>query len=527
MDSCRYKGTAIGVGQVLFRMGLGLYSAVFEGLSFVSGMLTPHEGAFLFDLKYVSVLGCVFFLGLLCVVLTARGNLREAFAASLYSISGSAVLLASNLTQVVEFFEVMAISALLLIAFGGRSGKNSHSVLHYACIHFLSGVMLLVGAIQFSYLGHLEGIPRALFMGGLLTSAASFPLAAWVPQSYSKTSAFGFMVLSLFTTKVALFVLLSMFHGEPVILYFGVLTAIYAVVSAVLERNNRKLVSYGIVGQMGLLLMSVGCVVIPKPVLVAQLAFSVLCQLLFILVTEHNMPCVGHSGKESSRVRLLSVEMFGLIVSLLNFAGFPGTAVYATSKFTISPGVEDFCYSVYQYAQPVLGLGLFMGVGLKFLSMASSREQPAIAGNFFSRLAIVLLSLAVLLLGVFYSQGVILPDHKLTYTLDGVAIKVMAIVAAIVFFVLFKRLFQGRYESATDEGWLYRGFFKLVGSTKNFASLVRKTMDGYNFKGDVLGVELGEQDMVLSSKEPTGMIGSVLLFVMLCICVGMGLCLTL
>ncbi|WP_169193049.1 proton-conducting transporter transmembrane domain-containing protein [Anaplasma platys] len=512
-------------------MGLELYNVVFEGLSTVRGLFSHRDGAFLFDLDHVSALVCACFLALLGIVLAARGSLREVFAALLYAVSGVAALCASSLMQVVEFFEVMAIAALLLIAFGGREGENSHAVLHYACVHFLSGVMLLVGAIQYSYLGSLEGVPRLLFMGGLLISASSFPLAAWVLRAYSQVSAFGFMVLPLFTTKAALFILLSMFHGETVILYLGMLTAVYAVVFAVIEENSRNLVSYGIVGQMGLLLMSVGCGVVPKSVLVAQLSFAVLCQLLFILVTEHNMPRSEQSGKTPSRIRLASVEMLGLVVALLNMASFPGTVSFASSQLAgYHSSIEDFSYAVYQYTHPVLVLGLFMCVGLKFLSIASARKESTGAlgaGNLCSKTAIVLLSIIVVLLGIFYGQGMVLPDHKLTYTLNNVVTRVAVIAASIACFVLFRRLFQGRYQSAAGEGWLYIGFFKLVNKAKNFASFARETVDGYNLNGDMFGVELGEQDAVLSSREPTGLISSVLLFVMLCICVGMGLCLTL
>lgn len=508
----------------------GLYNAVFMGWSSVRDLLIRSGTTYLFDIGCVSALVFAFCIALACIVSAVRGSLKELCAAMLYAGSGVAVLLASSLTQMVEFFEVMALSALLLIAFGCKNEGNYHAVLQYSCVHFLSGVMLLVGAIQFSYLSSLDGIPRVIFMGGLLINASSFPLSSWVPRAYPQASTFGSMVLPLFTTKVALFVLLSMFHGEAVILYLGILTAGYAAMLAAVEKNIRRLVSYGMVGQMGLLLMSVGCEVIPRTVVTTQLVFSILYQLLFILVMDRGVPRSSPVSEAPSRVRLVSVEVFGFVVSLINFAGFPGTTSFAASQLAVNQNMGDFSYAVYQYAQPILGLFLFMCVGLKGLWVSGTKKRTAAgtsgSGTFLSRTVILLLAFIVLLADVFYSQEVIFGNHVSVYTLGGVY-KFAAIVAVVAGFILCRRLFQGKYESAVGEGWPLMWLFVLVDGIGDFASLVRKIMDGYNIKGNVFGVELGEQDAVLISKEPTGLVSSVLLFVMLCICVGMGLCLTL
>jgi multicomponent Na+:H+ antiporter subunit D len=64
--------------------------------------------------------------------------------------------------------------------------------------------------------------------------------------------------LSAFTTKAAVYALARGFPGFDLLIYLGVVMAIYGVVYAMLENDIRRLLSYHIVSQVGFMVTGVG-----------------------------------------------------------------------------------------------------------------------------------------------------------------------------------------------------------------------------------------------------------------------------
>ena len=464
-----------------------------------------------------------FFISLSFIFLGVRGNAREISCSLLYCASSVVVLLSSNLTFATIGFEVMALSAASLVALGNHKERDS-AFFCYTCVHFFSGTLLLLGACQHESLGHLEGLPRWLFIMGLLINAAAFPSSFWVMCSYPRASGFGIMVLSLFTTKVALSFLLRMFSGEPTIMYVGILTAVYAVVLSLIEKNVRRLMSYGLVGQVGLVLIAIGCEGIPRGVIVAQMAFSVLYQLLLFMVADHAEQVSGSVdiNKMSGSVGLFSIESFGCLVALLNMSSFPGTAGFVAKGFMLHMGVESLNYELLKYVHPVLGLALFASVGMKFFWQTTMKRGACYSngkGSIASKVSILSLSLVVVVLGVLYGQGVIFHSHKFVYTSGEVSTKLAAIAMVLFCFALLRNKFVGRVELSVVESWVHGKFVFVAEKLGGCFSFIKGLVCGYAFEDSSLGIEIGDRDTTLLSDAPTGLISSTILLVMLCICI--------
>ena len=505
-------------------MGFGL-SAVAEA---VVGIVAARLGSIrgcdytLDGLEYFPLI-LSFLISLSSIFLGVRGSYKEILCSILYCVGSIVALASSNLTYTTIGFEVMALAAAFLVALGNcKSGGPAF--LSYTCMHFFSGVLLLLGACQHENLGYLEGLPRWLFLMGLLINAAAFPSSFWVLCSYPRASSFGIMVLSLFTTKVALYLLLREFSGESVIMYVGVLTAVYAVIFSLIEKNVRRLMSYGLVGQGGLILMAIGCAGIPRDVIIMQMAFSVLYQLLLFMVAEcaeRNSGSVD-INKMSKSIGLFSVESLGCLVALLNMGSFPGTAGFVVKGFMLHVEIESFSYEFLKYVHPAMGLALFASVGMKFFwhtTLKSYGSASHSKGNITSRISILALSLVVVVFGILYGRGVLFHSHKFVYTLEEVTTKLAILAAVLSCFTLFRDKFAGRVELSVLESLISRKVIFTVEKLGGCFSFVKEFVRGYALEESTLGVEIGDRETTLLSGAPTGLISSTLLLVMLCICI--------
>lgn len=84
------------------------------------------------------------------------------------------------------------------------------------------------------------------------------PLNAWLTDAYPEATVTGAVFLSAFTTKTAVYVLIRTFPGTEILIWLGVIMALYGVIYAVLENDCRRLLAYHIVSQVGYMVVGVG-----------------------------------------------------------------------------------------------------------------------------------------------------------------------------------------------------------------------------------------------------------------------------
>ncbi|MCA1797037.1 MAG: hypothetical protein LC645_05770, partial [Geobacteraceae bacterium] len=138
--------------------------------------------------------------------------------------------------------------------------------MRYLFIHLGGGVLLLAGLSALAAtgssmeLGPLQpgGYAYWLILAGILLNAGAPPFSFWIADAYPQASASGMVFLSAFTTKTAVFVLLSAFAGEGILIPVGIFMAFYGIVYALLEHDIRRILAYSIVNQVGFMLVAVG-----------------------------------------------------------------------------------------------------------------------------------------------------------------------------------------------------------------------------------------------------------------------------
>lgn len=190
---------------------------------------------------------------------------RQHMAALFYAGSSFGALFAGDYFTLFIFWEIMVFASVYLI-FAQRSEAAINAGYRYLLVHVFGGVCLLggiiihyvdTGSLLFGPVGE-GGVASYLILIGFLVNVGMPPLHAWLPDAYPEATITGTVFLSVFTTKVALYALLRAFPGTEMLVWFGVLMAIYGVVYATMENDFRRLLAYHMVSQLGYMVAAVG-----------------------------------------------------------------------------------------------------------------------------------------------------------------------------------------------------------------------------------------------------------------------------
>ncbi|MBI5238499.1 MAG: Na(+)/H(+) antiporter subunit D [Deltaproteobacteria bacterium] len=192
-------------------------------------------------------------------------NDGEHIAALLYAGSSIGVVFAGDLLTLFVFWEVMAFSSLFLVWLRGDKASNAAGF-RYILVHIFGGVCLLGGIIiYYMTTGTLEfnairpaGPAFYMILVGFLINAAAPPFNAWLADAYPEATIMGAVFMCTFTTKTAVYVLIRGFAGTELLVWVGVIMALYGVFYAVLENDGRRLLSHHIISQVGYMVAGVG-----------------------------------------------------------------------------------------------------------------------------------------------------------------------------------------------------------------------------------------------------------------------------
>ncbi len=186
-------------------------------------------------------------------------------AGLIYAGSAMGAVFAGDLITLFIFWELLVISSVFLIWARG-SIRAIKAGMRYLVFQISSGVLLLAGAlIHYRYTGSLAfdfiGIESP---GGWLILLAfgikcAFPLLHnWLTDAYPESTPTGAAVLSIFTTKVAIYTLIRGFPGTDILIYIGAVMACFPLFYAVLENNLRRVLSYILINQLGFMVTGIG-----------------------------------------------------------------------------------------------------------------------------------------------------------------------------------------------------------------------------------------------------------------------------
>ena len=187
-------------------------------------------------------------------------------SALVYAGAAVSASFVGDLMSLFIFWELTAVSSVFLILKSGTKAAYGASM-RYLAIQILSGVLLLDGAAYyFKANGTLEyaafeslNEPGAMLILIAFGIKAAFPLLHnWLQDSYPKATVVGAVVLSAFTTKLAVLALARLFPGMQILVWIGAIMTVFPVFFAVVENDLRKVLAYSLNNQVGFMVCAIG-----------------------------------------------------------------------------------------------------------------------------------------------------------------------------------------------------------------------------------------------------------------------------
>ncbi|KPU83985.1 cation:proton antiporter [Marinosulfonomonas sp. PRT-SC04] len=223
------------------------------------------------DLMRVDKLSRIF--GLIFCMAAFLGNLFawhlrdtvQQVAALLYAGSAIGAVFAGDLITLFFYWEGTAISSVFLI-WARRTEGAFHTGMRYLIIQIASGVILIAGvALYYRDTGSIAF--ENMTLGSLGTwliflsfgIKAAFPLLHnWLQDSYPAATITGTVILSAFTTKLAIYALARGFAGTEILIYIGVIMALFPIFFAEIENDLRRVLAYSLNNQLGFMIVGIG-----------------------------------------------------------------------------------------------------------------------------------------------------------------------------------------------------------------------------------------------------------------------------
>ena len=451
-------------------------------------VLTPHTGVFgVFEAAGFSfetyrfdplsrIWGLVFILASLLngiYALHERDRMSDV-AALLYTGAGIGAVFAGDFLTLFFFWELTAITSVFLV-WAGRNPAAFRAGHRYLAIHVLSGVLLLTGAIL--YANHSGSwafnqvdvnAPGGLMILMAFGIKAAFPLMHnWLQDSYPKATATGAVILSAFTTKLAIYALARGFAGLEPLIWVGAIMTAFPVFYAVIENDLRKVLAYSLNNQLGFMVAAIG--------VGSELALNGAAAHAFVHIIYKALLFMTMGAVLLRTGTVKATELGGLfksmpltsvfcIIGAMSISAFPLFSGFVAKALTLAAVLEHG--SIIPWLILVFAsAGVLEHSGIKipyfaFFAHDSGKRVKEAPPNML--LAMGLASFLCIYLGVNYGDLYNLlpfPVEYSPYTFDHVVGQMQLLLAALfafTFLVRFK-LYPAEIPSVNlDTDWLYR-----------------------------------------------------------------------
>lgn len=392
-------------------------------------------------------------------------------SAMFYGAAALGVVFAGDLITLYVFWEIMLIASVWLI--WRRCNAVAYQAgMRYLIVHGLGGMLLFAGVIAY-YLAtgsvafnqiDVEGAAFWLILVAFLINAAVPPFHAWLPDAYPEATVTGTIFLSALTTKTAVYTLLRGYPGTDLLIWLGVVMALYGVVYAVLVNDIRRLLAYHIISQVGYMVAGVGMGTALALSGVAAHAFThILYKALLLMGAGAVLHMTGKSklSELGGLYRYMPITFVLYMIGALSISAFPLFSGFVSKTMIVEAAAVDYRAGVFLLLT-LASCGTFLHTGLKlpyftFLGKDSGHRPQESPLNM--RIAMGIAALLCFLIGIFPNALYALLPYSVDYHAytAGHLLKEMQLLlfTGLGFFLLLKHL-DGENKISLDVDWFYR-----------------------------------------------------------------------
>jgi multicomponent Na+:H+ antiporter subunit D len=227
------------------------------GLQLTTLRIDPLSRFFGYAFLIAALLGGIYALHL-------RDALQQA-AGLAYAGSALGAVFAGDLATLFIFWELISLSSACLI-WAARTERAYRAGMRYLAIQMGSGLLLLLGLLvhrhatggfDFGRIG-LDA-PGGIFIFLAFGVKCAFPfLHNWLQDAYPESTETGTVLLSAFTTKVAVYALARGFAGTEILVPIGAAMTVFPIFYAVIENDLRRVLAYSLNNQLGFMVVGIG-----------------------------------------------------------------------------------------------------------------------------------------------------------------------------------------------------------------------------------------------------------------------------
>ncbi|WP_034388012.1 Na(+)/H(+) antiporter subunit D [Hellea balneolensis] len=403
-------------------------------------------------------------------------------SALIYAGAAIAGVFSGDLLTLFLFWELTAISSVFLI---WKGGKRAYAAgIRYLALHVLSGVLLLAGAIFYAHSNGGDYSFNAIgtdTLGGWLILFAigikcGFPfLHMWMQDAYPKASITGTVILSAFTTKMAIYALARGYVGVDILIYIGAIMTCFPVFFALIENDLRRVLAFSLNNQLGFMVCGIGIgTELALNGVVGQVFVHVIFKSLLFMSIGAVMYRVGtaKASELGGLFRSMPITAVFCLIGAGSIAAFPLLAAFVTKAMIISAVIYEAAYNPGLYVIAAMLLFASAGVmehsGIKvpyftFFSHDSGRRVKEAPWNMLVAMGLAALLCIVLAFPwggyqILYSLMPYEPNYQ-PYTVDHVVFQLQLLFAAISAFCVLKKfkLYPAEKRGEIlDFDWTYR-----------------------------------------------------------------------
>ncbi len=339
----------------------------------LGGLVQVDVFGFTLELMRVDKLSRIF--ALIFCIAAFLGNLYawhvkdivQQVAALLYAGAAIGAVFAGDLITLFFYWEGTAISSVFLI-WARRTRGAYYTGMRYLIIQIGSGVILLAGVVL-NYVDTGSIAFTHMELGSLATwliflafgMKCAFPLLHnWLQDAYPAATVTGTVVLSAFTTKLAVYSLARGFAGTEILIYIGAIMTLFPIFYAVIENDLRRVLAYSLNNQLGFMVVGVGIGTELALNGTAAHAFAHILYkaLLFMSVGAVLFRTGTAKGSELGGLyKTMPLTMIFCVVGAASISAFPLFSGFVTKSLILSASAKEHYYIIW-------GILLFASAGV-------------------------------------------------------------------------------------------------------------------------------------------------------------------
>jgi len=193
------------------------------------------------------------------------GDRTQRAAGLVLAGAATAAVYCADLLSFLVFSGLATIASVFLIWATGterglRAGTRYMVIQVAAVVVLLAGVVMYVhatGAISLTILP--AGTPGVGLILAALGVQAAFPLVhSWLRDAYAEATPVGSVLLSAFTTKLALYALFRGYAGTEALVWIGAAMIVLPLIVAAVESDLRRALAWVLNSQLGIVVLAIG-----------------------------------------------------------------------------------------------------------------------------------------------------------------------------------------------------------------------------------------------------------------------------